>query len=101
MNIPLEAGATDEDYDLVYREVVVPVIGEFAPQLVLVSAGFDAHESDPLASMRVTAPGYGAIVRRLVQAAPGGAIALVTEGGYELTAFVSLPRRGVRSGERR
>ena len=52
VNIPLEAGATDADYDLVYREVAVPVLTQFAPQLTLISAGFDAHEADPLASMR-------------------------------------------------
>jgi acetoin utilization deacetylase AcuC-like enzyme len=89
VNVPLEAGATDADYDLVYRDVVVPVVEQFAPELVLVSAGFDAHERDPLASMRVTERGYGSIVRRLVGVAPGGAIALVTEGGYELTALAA------------
>src|SRR3954452_9933540 len=85
-NVPLEAGATDADYDLVYRDAVIPVLRQFGPQLVLVSAGFDAHESDPLASMRMTAPGYGAIVRRLIDAAPGHHLALVSEGGYDLTA---------------
>ena len=57
-NVPLEAGATDADYRLVFREAVIPVLGRFAPQLLLVSAGFDAHERDPLASMRMTAHGY-------------------------------------------
>ena len=87
--MPLEAGATDADYRLVYREAVVPVLGQFAPELLLVSAGFDAHERDPLASMRMTAGGYAAIVRRLTAAAPDGAIALVTEGGYDLAALAS------------
>ena len=59
----------------------------FAPQLLIVSAGFDAHERDPLASMRVTAEGYAAIVRRVTAVARRhGALALGTEGGYELTA---------------
>ena len=62
---------------------------EFAPQLVLVSAGFDTHERDPLASMRMTERGYGTIVRRLMQLAPDGAIGFVTEGGYDLTALGS------------
>ena len=56
-NVPLEMGATDADYDLVYRAAIVPVIEEFAPKLMLVSAGFDAHERDPPASMRVTTEG--------------------------------------------
>ena len=89
VNVPLEAGATDADYQLVFREAVVPVLGQFAPQLMLVSAGFDAHERDPLASMRMTTDGYAAIVRQLTGASPGGALALVTEGGYDLDALAS------------
>jgi acetoin utilization deacetylase AcuC-like enzyme len=88
VNIPLEAGATDVDYDLVYREIAVPVLTRFAPQLTLISAGFDAHEADPLASMRMTAGGYGRILAQLSDAAVrSGALALVTEGGYDLPAL--------------
>ncbi len=88
VNIPLEVGATDADYDLVYREIAAPVLTQFAPQLTLISAGFDAHEADPLASMRMTATGYMRIVRRLRTAAlQSGALALVTEGGYDLAAL--------------
>ncbi len=89
VNVPLEAGATDADYDLVYREAVVPVTRQFAPQLVLVSAGFDAHERDPLASMRVTVSGYGNVIRQLMAVAPDSAIAFVAEGGYDLSALAS------------
>lgn len=88
VNLPLEAGATDADYDLIYREVATPVLAQFAPQLTLISAGFDAHEADPLASMRMTATGYMRIVQRLKAAAMrSGALALVTEGGYDLAAL--------------
>lgn len=87
LNVPLEAGATDADYDLVYREAVVPAIRDFRPGLLLVSAGYDAHERDPLASMRMTARGYGRIIRLLLDAAPAGRIAFVTEGGYDLGAL--------------
>jgi acetoin utilization deacetylase AcuC-like enzyme len=86
-NVPLEMGATDADYALVYRAAVLPVIEEFGPELVLVSAGFDAHERDPLASMRVTTEGYAAVVNQLVKAAKNGSIAFVTEGGYDLGAL--------------
>jgi acetoin utilization deacetylase AcuC-like enzyme len=89
VNVPLEAGSTDEDYALVYREAVMPVLDAFAPEFVIVSAGFDAHERDPLASMRMTTNGYASIVRQLTAAAPGGAIAFVTEGGYDLGALAS------------
>jgi acetoin utilization deacetylase AcuC-like enzyme len=90
VNVPMEAGSTDEDFALVYRDVVGPVLEEFRPELTLVSAGYDAHERDPLASMRMTTQGYAAVVSRLREmAARHGALALVTEGGYELTALAA------------
>jgi acetoin utilization deacetylase AcuC-like enzyme len=89
-NVPLEAGSSDADYELVYREAVLPVLDAFAPELLLVSAGFDAHERDPLASMRVTTAGYARVIRELKDVAGRhGALALVTEGGYELTALAA------------
>jgi acetoin utilization deacetylase AcuC-like enzyme len=92
VNVPLEVGATDADYGVVYDEVVGPVVERFAPDLILVSAGYDAHERDPLAGMRVTTAGYGAVVRRVRMAAEracGGRLALVTEGGYDLPALAA------------
>jgi acetoin utilization deacetylase AcuC-like enzyme len=87
VNIPLEMGATDADYDLVYSTVVAAVLRQFSPQLVLVSAGFDAHERDPLASMRLTTEGYAAVVNHVLTAAGDTPIAFVTEGGYDLAAL--------------
>ncbi|MEO6212145.1 MAG: histone deacetylase [Vicinamibacterales bacterium] len=88
VNIPLEAGATDADYDLVYRAAAVPILEQFKPQLTLISAGYDAHEADPLASMRMSAGGHARIVARLTAAAAkSGVLALVTEGGYDLPAL--------------
>ena len=76
------------DYCAVYRDVVLPVLDEFRPQLVLVSAGFDAHERDPLAAMRMTAEGYATVIASLRDVSSRyGAPALVTEGGYELAAL--------------
>ncbi len=90
VNVPMEAGSTDADYALVHREVVGPVLEEFRPELMLVSAGYDAHERDPLASMRMTTQGYAETVGHLRDvAARHGALALVTEGGYELTALAA------------
>jgi acetoin utilization deacetylase AcuC-like enzyme len=87
VNVPLEAGATDADYALVYRSVVLPVLDQFAPRLTIVSAGYDAHERDPLASMRMTTGGYAAVLAGLASAAAkAGALACVTEGGYDLVA---------------
>ena len=90
VNVPMEAGSTDADYALVHRDIVGPVLDEFRPELVLVSAGYDAHERDPLASMRMSVEGYSAVVAHLRDvAARHGALALVTEGGYELTALAA------------
>ncbi len=92
VNLPIEAGATDADYDLAYREIVVPVLREFRPELILVSAGFDAHEHDPLGGMRVTTEGYGRLTARLLAAADElceGKIVFVTEGGYDLQALAA------------
>ncbi|HET7856664.1 MAG TPA: histone deacetylase [Gaiellaceae bacterium] len=87
LNVALPAGSTDEDYLLAWEEVVAPVIGGFSPDLLLVSAGFDAHEEDPLAEMFVTEGGFRELGRRARAAAPQ--VAAVLEGGYNLE---TLPR---------
>ena len=92
VNLPLEAGAADADYRLVFDEVVVPVLRQFKPDALLVSAGFDAHERDPLASMRLTTASFGAMASELGRVAEeccGGRLALVTEGGYDLRALAA------------
>jgi acetoin utilization deacetylase AcuC-like enzyme len=88
LNIPLPAGARDADYELAYHDIS-DAIAAYAPQLLLVSAGYDAHASDPLASMRVSTHGYARIVETLKRAAAtaGCPMALVTEGGYDLDAL--------------
>jgi acetoin utilization deacetylase AcuC-like enzyme len=87
LNVPLPAGSTDEDYLLVFDEVVEPAVTVFEPDLVLVSAGFDAHEEDPLAEMLVTEAGFRELARR--SAALGPNFGAVLEGGYNLE---TLPR---------
>jgi acetoin utilization deacetylase AcuC-like enzyme len=88
VNVPMEAGCDDGDYALAYTALIGPILEQFAPELVLVSAGYDAHERDPLASMRVTTRGYVQILSGLRDIAVGhGALALVTEGGYDLHAL--------------
>jgi acetoin utilization deacetylase AcuC-like enzyme len=90
VNAPIEVGATDEDYRIVFDELILPVLSQFAPDLVLVSAGFDAHERDPLAGMRLTTPAFGAMTAALRQVADrsaDGRIVFVTEGGYDLEAL--------------
>jgi acetoin utilization deacetylase AcuC-like enzyme len=87
-NIPLAAGATDAAFAAAYQ-AIGERLAEYAPELLLVSAGYDAHEDDPLASMRMTTAGYGAVIAGLRGAAQrtGCPLALVTEGGYDLDAL--------------
>jgi acetoin utilization deacetylase AcuC-like enzyme len=87
-NIPLAAGATDQDYARAY-DAIAARLEQYAPELLLISGGYDAHDDDPLASMRVSTEGYAAIVRSLRDAAAriGCPLALVTEGGYDLAAL--------------
>ena len=90
VNIPLDAGATDADVEQAYRTIVIPTIDTFQPDAMLISAGFDAHERDPLGGLRVTTAGYGRLVTMLHDAAVrlcGRRIAFVTEGGYDLLAL--------------
>ena len=87
VNVPLAAGSGDAQYAAAFEEVVEPAIASFAPDLVLVSAGFDAHEDDPLAEMRLTADGFRELAARAAQLAPR--VAAVLEGGYNLE---TLPR---------
>jgi acetoin utilization deacetylase AcuC-like enzyme len=90
VNVAMEGGATDGDYQRVFEAIVAPVLREFRPDLVLVSAGFDAHERDPLAQMRVTTPGFvwmTTLLRDLADDLCGGRIAVITEGGYDLRAL--------------
>ncbi|MBZ0295637.1 MAG: histone deacetylase [Anaerolineae bacterium] len=87
INIPLSAGHGDKSYAAIYQEIIWPAAERFQPQLILVSAGFDAHWDDPLASMRLSLDGYNYITRELVKMANqlcDGKIVFVMEGGYNL-----------------
>ncbi len=88
LNVPLGAGSGDEEYLHAFTRVVVPAVERFEPELLLVSAGFDAHEADPLASMRVTADGFTELARHCTALAPR--VAAVLEGGYNLETLPGL-----------
>lgn len=92
VNVPLPGGCGDAEYLAALDRVVLPALRAYQPEVLLVSIGYDAHWSDPLAQMRVTVSGYVAIVERLAAVADevaGGRIALVLEGGYDLDALSS------------
>jgi acetoin utilization deacetylase AcuC-like enzyme len=85
VNVPMPAGCGDAEYVGVLARVLVPVARSFAPEMILVSCGFDAHRDDPLAGMQVSAEGYRdmtRIVRALADDLCGGRVAFVLEGGY-------------------
>ncbi|UPV76053.1 histone deacetylase [Halorussus limi] len=86
LNVPLPAGAGDPEYRDAFDDLVAPAIRDFDPDLLVVSAGFDAHRHDPISRMRVSTEGYGMLtgrVRDLTDEA-GAALAFVLEGGYGL-----------------
>ena len=85
VNLPMPAGGGDAEYEAVYREIVLPIVRRFDPQLVIASAGFDAAAGDPLAGMRVSPAGFRALADVCVAAASGaaqGRVVAVLEGGY-------------------
>jgi acetoin utilization deacetylase AcuC-like enzyme len=88
VNVPLPAGCGDEEYLSAFDDRLAPAVEAFEPELLLVSAGFDAHVDDPLAGMRVTAAGFRELGRRCRGLAPR--VAAVLEGGYEPRTLPTL-----------
>jgi acetoin utilization deacetylase AcuC-like enzyme len=88
LNVPLPAGSGDEEYLEAFAREVEPAVLRFAPELVLVSAGFDAHVADPLADMHVSEAGFRELARRC--RGLGDRVAAVLEGGYVLETLPGL-----------
>jgi acetoin utilization deacetylase AcuC-like enzyme len=87
VNVPLSAGADNAVYAAAFERLVLPIIEQFAPDLTLVSAGYDAHRRDPLGGMQLDGAGYGWMTRRLLETTrrgPGHRIGFLLEGGYDL-----------------
>jgi acetoin utilization deacetylase AcuC-like enzyme len=87
VNMPLSSGAGDKVFQQLYQQVVIPIARRFEPDLILVSAGFDAHWDDPLASLGLSLGGYAWIVQTLILLAQelcGGRVVFTLEGGYHL-----------------
>jgi acetoin utilization deacetylase AcuC-like enzyme len=88
LNVPMSAGSGDDEYLRAFDHAVAPAVERFEPELVIVSAGFDAHEADPLAGMNVTEPGFRELARRCRSLGPR--TAAVLEGGYNLDTLPTL-----------
>jgi acetoin utilization deacetylase AcuC-like enzyme len=88
VNVPLDAGSGDAEYLDAFDRAAATAVERFSPDLLLVSAGFDAHEADPLADMRVTREGFRELARRCGRLAPR--VSAVLEGGYNLETLPEL-----------
>lgn len=92
VNVPFPAGRTDADLGAAFHDLFLPVAQAFRPDLVIVSAGYDAHEDDPLGGMLCTERGFAAMcsaMKSLAEEVAGGRLVLLLEGGYSL---IGLPR---------
>lgn len=88
LNVPLPAGSGDVEYLYAFREAVEPAVRAYEPDVVLVSAGFDAHADDPLGEMELSIDGFRELARR--SASLGPRTAAVLEGGYNLDLLPTL-----------
>ncbi|MGA2230237.1 MAG: histone deacetylase [Tepidisphaeraceae bacterium] len=90
LNIPMAPGSEDTDYYKAFDEKVLPKIDQFKPEFLLISAGFDAHRADPLASINLSDEAFAQMTRRLVGASEAhcqGRVVSALEGGYNLPAM--------------
>ncbi len=90
LNVPMLPGAADVDYRRAFGDVVMPRFEEFAPEFVLISAGFDAHRTDPLAPLNLDTESFGWMTDEVLAAAKrhsGGRLVSILEGGYDLDAL--------------
>ncbi len=87
LNIPVSAGCQDADYLALFEKKVVPIVRDFQPDFLLVSAGFDAHKQDPLANMEISESGFAEmteVLMRLANECCSGKLVSFLEGGYDL-----------------
>ncbi|MEW6258503.1 MAG: histone deacetylase [Thermodesulfobacteriota bacterium] len=90
VNVPLPKGCTNDDYALVFDRMLTPIARTFRPQIILVSAGFDAHFRDPLGGMQVDGNGFAKMTRSIMTLAAeicNGRLVLILEGGYDIDAL--------------
>lgn len=99
LNRPVPAGATDTDYARIFNEDLKPALARFRPEFIMISAGFDAHEADPLGGVMLTTAGFGELTRTVKALANehcGGRLVSVLEGGYDLEALAASTEAHLR-----
>lgn len=87
MNIPMLSGAGDEEYYEKFDGQIIPALVKFKPEIIFISAGFDAHIDDPLAGLSLTAEGYAGITKRILDLAGPRPVVSALEGGYNIDAL--------------
>jgi acetoin utilization deacetylase AcuC-like enzyme len=90
LNCPMPVGATDRDYDKVFMEDILPRLDDFKPEFILISAGFDAHQADPLANINLSTDSFSWMTERIMEKADHhceNRIISLLEGGYNLQAL--------------
>jgi len=100
VNAPLPPGAGSDEFRAAFEEIVLPALERFSPEFVFVSAGFDAHAADPLASLRLHEDDFGWATERLCDIAArhcAGRVVSALEGGYDLRALASSAAAHVRA----
>ncbi len=99
LNCPMSAGMGDDHYRQAFDEIILPKVSNFNPDFVLVSAGFDAHQADPLGAMNLTTDSYCWMTRAVMEVADKychGRLVSVLEGGYDLDALAASVTEHVR-----
>jgi acetoin utilization deacetylase AcuC-like enzyme len=89
VNVPMRAGSGDADFSDAFRRVLLPIAESYRPELIIVSAGYDTHEADPLADMRMTEAGFHSLASLVKEAAGKAGIVVLLEGGYSLEQLPS------------
>jgi acetoin utilization deacetylase AcuC-like enzyme len=98
INIPLPGGQGDTDYLFLYSKILQPVVAEFRPEFILVSAGYDIYFRDPLGAMEVTPAGFArltALLKSLAAATCDGRLLLVLEGGYHIQGIADSVKQTI------
>jgi len=90
VNIPIPAGSGNRTYEKAMDEIIIPILREFAPELIIVSLGVDAHYCDPTSHMLLNTQGYIELCKRIINECKNGKIAFVLEGGYHLRATAEV-----------